>query len=459
MSMHPRVVIAGTGSGSGKTTVTMGLLAAIGATGEAAQPFKAGADMIDPGYHTAAAGRPCRNLDTMLLSRDRLLELFSRSAPGGGLSVIEGVMGLFDGAGAREERGSTAHLAKLLASPIILTVNGKAMGRSAAALVAGFARFDPETEIRGVIFNNLGSERHYLLLKEAVEGDTGIPALGWLPRKDDVALPERRLGLVPAGLRPGTEALPGRLKALVEEHIDVKRVISIARSAPPLPAFEPSIFVAPPAGRAVIAAARDGAFCFPGQDNLDILGHLGAEIKFFSPIEDSDLPAGAAGVFFDGDFPEEFAPRLAENLPMKKALRKAAKAGMPILAGAGGLKLLAERFTDKNGATHAMAGVLPGSSGPSDRLTLGYCAGRLAKTVLAGEEGDTLSGRLFHYSTYDPGGIDDVFSLALERNGALLRDGPARGNVFASFLSLHFGTDLSPAARLIRAAERYGQKK
>ena len=178
----PRIILAGTNSGSGKTTVTMGIAAALSARGLAVQPFKAGPDYIDPGFHSAAAGRPCRNLDTMLLPRGSILELFSRSTAGADIAVIEGVMGLFDGAGALDERGSTAHLAKILAAPVVLVVNGKAMARSAAALVAGFARFDRRVAVKAVIFNNLGSEGHYRILREAVETETGIPVLGYLPR-------------------------------------------------------------------------------------------------------------------------------------------------------------------------------------------------------------------------------------------------------------------------------------
>ncbi len=458
MSMRPRVVIAGANSGSGKTTVTMGLIAAIRARGTAAQPFKAGPDLIDPGYHTAAAGQPCRNLDTMLLPGDRLLELFDRSAPEGGVSVIEGVMGLFDGAGARDERGSTAHLAKTLASPVILTVNGKAMGRSAAALVAGFSGFDPETQVKGVIFNNISGERHYLLLKEAVEDHTGIPVLGWLPARDDIALPERRMGLVPAAINPQARALAETLGRMAEESMDIGGVLSIARSAPPLPSFLPSVFTAPGAGSAVIAAARDEAFSLCWRDNLDILEHLGAEIEYFSPLEDSALPPDAEGVYIGGDFPEEFAPALAENAPLKHALRESAAGGMPVLAGAGGLKYLAGQLEDREGRLHAMAGVLPGATRAVKKAVLGYFSGRLDRPVLPGEEGKELAGRLFHYSSYDPGRDAHVLSMTLNRDGVLLRDGPALNNVFASFLGLHFGTDLSPAVRLIRAAVRYRQK-
>lgn len=454
----PRVTIAGTGSGSGKTTVAMGVISALTARGLAVQPYKAGADRVDPGYHTAASGRPCRNLDTMLLPRDRLLELFSRSAPREGISVIEGVMGLFDGAGPRDERGSTAHLTKVLAAPVILAADGRGMGRSAAALVAGFSRFDTRVPVRGVIFTNIGGERHFRLLKEAVEGDTGVPVLGCLPRRESLVLPGRRMGLVPADLNPRTSDLTDSLGRLAEEWIDLEAVVILARSAPPLPDFEPSLFTSTAAGRAVIAVARDEAFCFCRQDSLDILEHLGAEIRCFSPLKDSALPEGAGGVYMEGDFPDEFASLLAANEPLKKAVRESADRGMPILAGAGGLVWLAERLVDREGKVHPMVGVLPGTVKTADTLTLGYRDGWLDRDALPGCRGMKLRGRLFHYLDYDPEGEESIFSLTLTKDGTLSRDGPARKNVFASFLGLHLGTDPEPAARLIKAAALYGKK-
>ena len=455
----PRLVIAGTNSGSGKTTLVTALAAALSARGMEVQPFKAGPDYIDGGYHTAASGRCGRNLDTMLLPRDRLLELFSRSAPREGISVIEGVMGLFDGAGPRDERGSTSHLAKTLSAPVILAINGKGMGRSAAALAAGFSRFDPALLVKGVVFNCLGSERHYRLLKEAVEGDTGIPVLGYLPRLESLALPERRMGLIPASGSKEAEVVAANLGRLAEEHLDIPGLLTAARSAPPPPSFEPSLFTLTPAGRAVIAVAMDGAFQFYYRDNLDILEHLGAELKFFSPLADPALPPGTCGIYLGGGFPEDHGPALADNVSLRREIKSAAEDGMPIFGEGGGLMYLAERLADGRGEIYPMAGVFPGTAAMSDkRQGLGYCSGRLERDALPGKEGAELRGRLFHYSLYDREENDPLLTLALEKNGILFRDGPSVKNAFASYLHLHFGTDPSPAVRFIQAAALYGKK-
>lgn len=451
----PRIVLAGTNSGSGKTTVTMGIAAALSSRGLAVQPFKAGPDYIDPGFHSTAAGRPCRNLDTMLLPGGRLLELFSRSAASADIAVIEGVMGLFDGAGALDERGSTAHLAKVLAAPVVLVVNGKAMARSAAALVAGFAGFDRTVPVKAVIFNNLGSEGHYRILREAVETETGIPVLGYLPRCGSIALPERHLGLTPAAEHGSVAELTDTVRRLTEEHIDVDRLIALAASAPDLPAFRPSIFTSPPAAEARIAVALDEAFHFYYRDNLDILEHLGAVLLPFSLLRDRDLPARTEGIYIGGGFPEEFAAPLAGNTSIREAIRSAAEGGLPVLAECGGLMYLAERLEDRQGEVHLMAGVFPGVTRMGKRLqALGYCTGRLERSVLPGGQGTALKGHLFHWSLYDTEGNDHLLSLRLEKNGTVFRDGPALRNAFASYLHLHFGTNPAPAKRFLRTAAR-----
>ncbi len=332
----PRIILAGTNSGSGKTTVTMGIAAALSARGLAVQPFKAGPDYIDPGFHSAAAGRPCRNLDTMLLPRGSILELFSRSTAGADIAVIEGVMGLFDGAGALDERGSTAHLAKILAAPVVLVVNGKAMARSAAALVAGFARFDRRVAVKAVIFNNLGSEGHYRILREAVETETGIPVLGYLPRSESIALPERHLGLTPAAEHGALGELTERVRRLTGEHIDVDRLVSLAGAAPDLPAFRPSLFSSPPAAEARIAVALDEAFHFYYHDNLDILEHLGAELLPFSPLRDRDLRRGRRASISAEAFPRSSPARWPETPPSGKRYDPPLKEGSPSWPSAAG---------------------------------------------------------------------------------------------------------------------------
>ena len=455
---YPRIVLAGANSGSGKTTVAAGIMAALVARGFTAAPFKAGPDYLDPALHSAAARRPCRNLDTMLLPRNALLELFSRAAYGADVAVVEGVMGLFDGAGALDERGSTAHLAKTLAAPVVLVVNGKAMARSAAALVMGFARFDRKVPVKGVIFNNLGSPGHYSILKEATEAETGIPVLGYIPRDEAVSVPERRLGLRPPEEQADLLRLMERLGTLAEAHLDLDGLMNLARGAPKLPAFKAALFASPAAVRVPIALAVDEAFSFYYQDNLDILEHLGADLIPFSPLRDKGLPKGTAGLYIGGGFPEEFAPGLASNASLIRAVGEKAAAGLPIFAEGGGLPYLTEGLEDKDGKVHPMAGVFPGTVRLADRRqALGYHSGRFIRTVLAGRKGALLKGRLFHWYQYDSQGNENLFSLRGEKNGRPFQDGLAWKKTFASFLHIHFGTNLSPARRFVVEAVRWAK--
>ena len=447
----PRIVIAGTNSGSGKTTMTMGLLSALRARGLAVQPFKAGPDYIDPGFHSLAAGRPCRNLDSMLLSRDRLLELFERASGKADISVVEGVMGLFDGAGHGDERGSTAHLARILSAPVLLVINGRGLSRSAAAMARGFAEFDRRIAVKGVLLNNIGSLRHYEAIRRPVEEEAGIPVFGHLPRSGAIAIPERHLGLVPAAGGEEMERFLDRLRSMVEDHVDVNRIVDAARTSPPLPRHGCSLFMPSPSVRKTrVAVALDEAFHFYYQDNLDILEHLGAELLPFSPLRDSSLPRGTGGIYIGGGFPEEFAPLLSANHSLREEIRAASEAGMPILAECGGLMYLAGSLEDRAGREHPMAGVFPGTVRMGKKLqALGYCEGRLTRKTLLGRKGSTLLGHVFHWSSYDSGGNDRLFSMEIEKDGKRFADGLAKKNSFASYLHIHFGTRPSLAGAFL----------
>lgn len=452
----PRIVIAGTGSGSGKTVFTAGLLDLLRTRGLTVQPFKAGQDFIDPAYHTMAARRPCRNLDTMMLSGDGVRELFARAATGADLSVVEGVMGLYDGAGTLNGRGSTADLAKELDAPVILLVNGRGMGRSAAAVVFGFAEFDPGLRLYGVMLNGLGSESHYRLLKRAIEEEVGIDVLGWLPQDAGIVVPERRMGLAMPGESKGGGLITASAR-LIAKHVDVSALLKVARESPPLPSFRASIFADPAQGvRARIAIAMDEAFGFYDRYNLDVMEHLGVELVSFSPLRDSSLPPGVGGVYIGGGMPDEYAPRLADNAALRAELRAAADAGMPMLAEGAGLVYLAERFVDGAGSVHGMAGVFPGTVRLEEsRQALGYWEGRLERAALPGTKGAVMRGRMFHYFSYDSGGNDDLFSMRLEKGESTVRDGLARKSAFASFLTVHFGSNPSLPERFLDRAEKY----
>ena len=453
----PRLVIAGTCSGSGKTVFTAGLLELLRSRGLAVQPFKAGQDYIDSAYHTLAARRPCRNLDTMMLSGDGVRELFARAAAGADLSVIEGVMGLYDGAAPPDERGSTADLALELDAPVVLMVNGRGMGRSASALVYGFAGFDPNVRLCGVILNGLGSQGHYRLLKGAIEEDLGIDVLGWLPHNAAVAVPERRMGLaLPDESRDGVGMITASAD-LVAKHVDLEALLEVARESPPLPSFRATVFAGPARGTRVgIAVAKDEAFCFYDRCNLDILEHLGAELVPFSPLSDRSLPSGVGGVYIGGGMPDDYAQGLEDNAALRSDLRAAADAGMPVLAEGAGMVYLVERLVDGTGAVHEMTGIFPGTArSEKRRQALGYWDGRLERAALPGAKGTKLRGRMFHYFSYDSGGNDDLFSMRLEKGESTVRDGLARKSAFASFLTVHFGSNPSLPERFLDRAEKY----
>ncbi|MCL4533843.1 MAG: cobyrinate a,c-diamide synthase, partial [Bacteroidetes bacterium] len=321
----PRIVIAGATSGVGKTTFATGIMGALARRGLRVQPFKVGPDYIDPSYHTQVAGRPSRNLDSWMVPEPALRDLFARAAGCADIAVVEGVMGLYDGHNGLDESGSSAQVARLLRAPVLLVLDVSKTARSAAAVALGYQQFDRELNLAGVLLNRVGSETHRRWVQGAVEAATGLPVVGYLPRREDLVLPERHLGLIPtAEGRIGAEFFE-RLIAQVERTVDLGAVERLARAAGPLSDAHSGLFpeaTLPP--RARLALARDEAFSFYYQDSLELLAAWGAELVPFSPLHDASLPGGAAGVYLGGGFPELFARALSENRPMHQALRAAA---------------------------------------------------------------------------------------------------------------------------------------
>ena len=321
--MIPRVVIAGTSSGAGKTSVTCGIIGALRRRGARVQGFKVGPDYIDPSYHALASWRPGRNLDAFLSGPELIAPLVRHGAADADVAVVEGVMGLFDGASGRGELASTGHVAKLLRAPVVLVVDAAAMARSAAAIVHGYRTFDPEIDVAGVIFNKVGSDHHEQLLREAVE-PLGIPVLGAVRRDERVEAPERHLGLVPAGEREGhTREALAALADAAERHVDLDGVLALARAAPALPGAPWSPECAQPvAPGARIAIARGPAFSFHYQENLELLAAAGAELVAFDPLVDAALPQGVGALVLAGGFPEVFGAELAANAPLRALGRR-----------------------------------------------------------------------------------------------------------------------------------------
>ena len=311
--MTSSVVIAGVRSGVGKTTIATGIMGALTRRGYQVQPFKAGPDYIDPSYHKLACGVPSRNLDTWLLPHQTVLELFQRAGSKSQISIVEGVMGVFDGHSNLTEEGSTAELAKLLNAPVILVADAAKVARSVAAEILGYQQFDPDMRIAGVILNGVGSARHMEFCQPQIEATTGLPVLGYLPRREELIQPERHLGLIPTVEGTVARQWYDTLIAQMEETIDLDRIVAIAADSKSSQASSLAYPAEPKPKCARIAIAQDMAFSFYYQDSLDLLEAWGAELVPFSPLEDTSLPEGAGGIYLGGGFPEMFGAELAAN--------------------------------------------------------------------------------------------------------------------------------------------------
>lgn len=452
--MVARLVIAAPSSGAGKTTVATGLMAAFAGRGLAVSPHKVGPDYIDPGYHALATGRPGRNLDAYLCGTDLVGPLFAHGARGCELAVVEGVMGLYDGAAGQGELASTAQVAKLLRAPVVLVVDASSQSRSVAALVHGFASWDPGVRIGGVILNKVATDRHEHLLREAL-GGSGVPVLGVLRRAPAVATPSRHLGLVPVAERR-TEAVDAvRAQAeQVREGCDLDALLALARSAPELPdapweagaalAAEGSARGGPDGERPVVAVAGGAAFTFSYAEHVELLTAAGAEVVPFDPLHDEDLPAGTRGLVIGGGFPEVYAPELSANEPLRKAVEALAESGAPVAAECAGLLYLARSLDGK-----PMCGVLDADARMTGRLTLGYReAVAIADSPLAAA-GTRLRGHEFHRTVLEPG-AGPVPAWGMVRPERRV-EGWARGGVHASYLHTHWASRPGVAARFTAA--------
>jgi cobyrinic acid a,c-diamide synthase len=437
------IVVAGTHSGVGKTSITLGLIGALRRRGLTVQPFKVGPDFIDPLHHQQASGRPPRNLDGWMLSAEANLERFARATGDADVAVIEGVMGLFDGSEGGSERGSTAEMAKLLRLPVVLVIDTSAMARSAAALIHGYTSFDPDLRVAGVILNNVGGERHADMIRDAVAG--ALPILGALPRAADLVVPERHLGLhLPHEAR---RDYVERLASLIEQHVDLDRLIELGLTertpSPPTPAAQPRL--------ARVGIARDEAFCFYYTDNLELLQQAGAELVEFSPINDP-LPADLDGLYIGGGYPELHADKLAANTATTKAIRDFATGSGPIYAECGGLMYLAETL-QLDGESYPLCGVLPFSTKMPAPLKLAY----VEVTTIGGlfGSGRSARGHLFHRSELagEPS-VARCYRLQTSR-GDQAEEGYHLGNVLASYAHLHFASEPKLASAFLQRCQSF----
>lgn len=442
----PRLVVAGTGSGVGKTTVATGLMSALAARGARVAGFKVGPDFIDPSYHALATGRPGRNLDCFLSGPGLIAPLFEHGARGAEIAVVEGVMGLFDGKAGGGELASTAQVAKLLRAPVLLVVDVAAMARSAAALVQGFAGFDPGVELAGVVLNRVGSHRHEAMLREAL-APLGIPVLGALRRNDQLASPERHLGLVPvAERRQVANRTVSALGAAVARDCDLEALVALARSAPPLavPEWDPRAAVAAGSGGAAgrVAVARGPAFSFLYEENLELLAAAGAEPAEFDPLRDRALPVDAGALYLGGGFPEQFGPELSANVALRAAVAGFVRSGRPVVAECGGLLYLSRELDEL-----PMCGAIDARGHMTDRLTLGYREAVAPAGSALCPTGSRLRAHEFHYSALEPAaGPTPAWAL----DGRV--EGFVAGGLYASYLHTHWAATPQVAVRLARAA-------
>jgi cobyrinic acid a,c-diamide synthase len=451
-----RLVVAGTHSGAGKTTVASGLMAALTRAGHAVAPFKVGPDFIDPSYHRLATGRPGRNLDAYMSGPELIAPLLAHGAATADLAIVEGVMGLFDGASGSGELASTAQVAKLLRAPVVLVVDASAMARSVAAIVHGFATFDADLALGGVVLNRVASDWHEELLRAAI-APTGIPIVGVLRRDAALAVPERHLGLVPAVEREAhARRTIDALAETVRAGIDMEALVALARSAPPLdgvapwspePQDDPGDDDGAPLRDARIAVAGGPAFSFHYAENHELLAAAGAELVPFDPLADEELPPRCGALLLAGGFPEVFGAELSENWALRAEVAAFARRGRPIVAECGGLLYLATELDGR-----PMCDVVPARAWMGERLSLGYREATAASDHPAWPAGTVARGHEFHYSSVDPAADDAAPAWTLRARGRERTEGFVLGGVHASYLHTHWAATPEVATRLVRAA-------
>jgi len=430
-------------SSGGKTAVTCMLLSAFAKRGVAAQPFKVGPDFIDPSYHAEYAGVPSRNLDPWLMGTEGVVKE-AATFTAGKIGLAEGVMGLFDGSDARSDKGSTMELARSLNWPIVLVVPSAKSGRSLAVALRGFLEEAGPGRVAGVILNEVGGSSHAEYLRQAIE-PLNLPVLGAIPRCDELEWPERHLGLQASQERslPSAEALA----QIAEKYLDIARILSLAV---PAPLVENTISVLVPKLR--IGVARDTAFHFYYEANLDYLRHNGAELVEFSPINDPVIPSGLDALLFGGGFPEVFADALSQNQSMRSEIRSAIQAGMPCYAECGGLMMLSEELISLDGKLYPMAGVIPGGVKMTRKLNhFGYCvaSGR------ADNPEAKYHGHEFHYSRWQLESEQaNLWHVRRPRHGSSRNEGYSVHNLHASYVHLHFSTSSSAVGHLLNSTKK-----
>ena len=453
MKNLPVFVVAGTHSGCGKTSVTLGLMAYLTSKGYKVQGYKVGPDFIDPGHHRSVTGRDSHNLDTWMLGEMRSREIFLRYLKGADIAIIEGVMGLFDGFSPKQEVGSTAHMAKVLDVPVVLVVDASSMARSVSALVQGFLNFDKSLNIKGVIFNRVGSKRHASILIEAIE-DLDIKVYGALPKEDLILIPTRHLGLVTQqdfGLK---KDMLSSLCKWIGENINVD---SILRDCVSHVESLDDDFKQDISNKARVAVAMDNAFCFYYSENLRILQEAGAELCFFSPLRDRTLPEGVKGLYIGGGYPELYCDVLSENKQMLKCIKEFSDNNGVIYAECGGFMFLTKGIRDLKGNFYPMVGIFPFECAMRNRFyALGYRDVTTVANSILGPEGLYIKGHEFHYSFINKEyGLNQVKRIYLAKGSRdFIKEGFCINNTLGSYIHLHFGSNPEATLNFINTCEK-----
>jgi cobyrinic acid a,c-diamide synthase len=440
------LIIAGTHSSVGKSSISVGLMRCLSNRGYSVKPFKVGPDYIDPGHHLTASGKPSYNLDSWMCTPEYIDNLFNDIVAAGDICVIEGVMGLFDGADSTKATGSTAQIAHLLGVPVVLVIDGSMMARSVAALVHGFTEFDKNLNVIGVIANRVNSPGHGKILKEAIEHYSSAKFLGYLPVQEDLKIPERHLGLHMA--HEQEPRLYENWAAHIEEHIDVACLVKalpenkITKSA--LLSLESFRWKQNVARKSfLVAIARDEAFQFVYQDTLDLIHHYGGTIEYFSPLIDSDFPDNVDWVYFPGGYPELHAKQLTENVRMLQAIKKFAQSGVLVVGECGGLMYLGSSLIDKSGTSHLMTGVFDFVTSMKDkRLTIGYRKLSYSELGYNGQP-RVLRGHEFHHSEFQKNAEASVAVHRTDGSGLDRHDGYRVKNSFAFYSHIYFGSSIA----------------
>jgi cobyrinic acid a,c-diamide synthase len=455
------LVIGGMKSGCGKTTLSLGMMAALARRGQKVAPFKIGPDFIDPGHHSRMTGATSRNLDGWMLTKTYNQQCFAKHTEGADIAVIEGVMGLFDGYDGKSDAGSTAQMAKWLGIPVVLVVDAKSLARSAAAVVMGFERFDDGLSFAGVIFNNVGSRRHLEYLKDATRNTVGMPCLGGILHDERIAIPERHLGLFTREDFSLANETTDHLVDLINSSVDLDLLVSNLPQISVRERIDPAS-QSKKEKTIRIGVARDNAFCFYYPDNLELLANQGAEIVCFSPIVDEHLPENIDGLYLGGGYPELYAEKLADNGALRKQIKERSDDGMPIYGECGGFMYLCRDLCDLGGKRYPMTGCFPFETKMFSRLkALGYREISITADTIIGKTGQVIRGHEFHYSelSRQASNVATVYRIS-DRSGMDREPGGYLVNqTLGSYNHLHFGSRPQAAACFAEKCLNYRQKR